>query len=305
MATRHSTALPLVPSVAFVLVWSSGYIAGPYGVRYVDPLTLVALRFVLAAVIVGVMARVLRGPLRVDRRTAVRIAAAGFVMNGLQFAAMYLAFDAGLEATVGALLHSLSPVLTAVLAGLLLRERLSRVQVLGFVAGVIGVLVVLGPDVSQAGGVVGISFGVLSVIGLSLGTLGQRWIGHGPDPLWSATIQFGVSAPPILVLALLVEGTDTVHDPVRAGLVLLYIAVVNSVAGLVLLGVLARRGSAGTAASVFFLMPPVTAVLAWLILGQTLSLREGIGLVIAVAGVAAASRSRTPEPVLVPEEAPS
>jgi drug/metabolite transporter (DMT)-like permease len=295
---RTRVSLPLVPAAAFVLVWSSGYIAGPYGVDGMAPLSLVAWRFILAAVIVAVLARALRGPLRVDRGEATRIAVAGFVMNGLQFGAMYLAFDAGLGATLGALLHSLSPVLTAVLAGLLLRERLTRVQVLGFVVGVAGVLIVLGPDVDEAGGPAGVGFAVLAVLALSFGTLGQRWIGHGPDPLWSAAIQFGVSGPPILFLALVLEGTDPVIDAQRATVALAYLAVVNSIVGLVLLGLLVRRRGAGAAASVFFLMPPVTAVMAWLVLGETLTPREGIGLAVAVAGVAAATRSTG----AVPEE---
>ncbi len=290
-AGRH---LPLVPAAGFVLVWSSGYIAGPYGVRAVSPLTLVAGRFLLAALLVGLLARVLRGPLRVSGADAVRIALAGLVLNAVQFAAMYLAFDAGLGATLASLMHSLSPVLTAVLAAVFLRERLSRVQLVGFVVGVAGVLLVLGPDIDEAGGTVGVLFGVVSVLGLSVGTLGQRWIGHAPDPLWSATIQFGVSAPPLLVLALLVEGTDVVRDPVAGGIALVYLAVVNSILGLGLLGVLVRARGAGAAASVFFLMPPVTALLAWSLLGESLDAREIAGLVITVVGVAAATRGARP-----------
>ena len=179
---RTGTRMPVLPAAGFVLIWSSGYIAGPYGVRGMEPLSLVAWRFILAAAIVAVLARVLRGPLRVDRAEARRIAATGFVMNGLQFGAMYLAFAAGLGATLAALLHSLSPVLTALLAGLLLRERLTRVQLVGFVVGVVGVLIVLGPDIGEAGGAVGVGFSVVAVHDLSRGTLGQRWIGHRPDP---------------------------------------------------------------------------------------------------------------------------
>jgi drug/metabolite transporter (DMT)-like permease len=300
-ARRADTTLPWVPALAFVLVWSSGYIAGPYGVTAMKPLSLVAWRFVAAAVIVVVLARLLRGPLRIDRGTAVRVAATGFVMNGLQFAAMYLAFDAGLGATLGALLHSLSPVLTAVLAGLLLKERLTRLQLVGFVVGVAGVLLVLGPDVEEAGGPVGIGFAVVGVLALSFGTLGQRWIGPGPDPLWSAAIQFGVSGPPVLALALVLEGTHPVLDAEKAAISLAYLALVNSIAGLVLLGVLVRRRGAGAAASVFFLMPPVTALMAWLVLGETLTVREGVGLVVAVVGVAVATRGGS----AVPEEPPT
>ncbi len=290
--TRH---LPLAPAAAFVVVWSSGYIAGPYGVEAMSPLMLVAVRFVLAALVAWCLARALRGPLRVTRTDAVRIGLSGFVLNGVQFGAMYLAFDAGLGATLASLMHSLSPVLTALLAAVFLGERLTRLQVLGFVIGVGGVLLVLGPDVQEAGGVVGLACGVVSVLGLSIGTLGQRWIGHAPDPLWSGTIQFAVAAPPLLVLALVVEGTDVVRDPAAAGIALVYLAVVNSILGLGLLGILVRARGAGAAASIFFLMPPVTAVLAWVLLGETLDAREIAGLVITVVGVAAATRSARPE----------
>ena len=286
---RH---LPFAPAAAFVLVWSSGYIAGPYGVEGMSPLMLVALRFVLAAVLAWALARALRGPLKVTRADAMRIGLSGLVLNGVQFGAMYLAFDAGLGATLASLMHSLSPVLTALLAALFLKERLTPLQVVGFVVGVGGVLLVLGPDVDEAGGALGIVCGVISVLGLSVGTLGQRWIGNAPEPLWSATIQFGVAAPPLLALALLVEGTDDiVRDPTKAGIAIVYLAVVNSIIGLGLLGILVRARGAGAAASVFFLMPPVTAVLAWLLLGETLDLREVAGLVITVLGVAAATRS--------------
>jgi len=273
MGTTSTRHLPLAPAAVFALVWSSGYIAGPYGVEAMSPLMLVAVRFVLAA-IAWLLARALRGPLQVTRADAVRIALSGFVLNGVQFGAMYLAFDAGLGATLASLMHSLSPVLTALLAAAFLGERLSRLQVLGFVVGVAGVVLVLGPDVEKAGGTVGLVCGVVSVLGLSIGTLGQRWIGHAPDPLWSGTIQFGVAAPPLLVLAFVVEGTDVVRDPAAAGIALVYLAVVNSIIGLGLLGILVRARGAGAAASVFFVMPPVTAVLAWLLLGETLNARE-------------------------------
>jgi drug/metabolite transporter (DMT)-like permease len=157
------------------------------------------------------------------------------------------------------------------------------------------VLLVLGPEVDQAGGVVGLSCAVISVLGLSFGTLGQRWIGHAPDPLWSATIQFGAAAPPLLVLGLVTEGVHVVKDPAAAATAIVFLAVVNSIIGLILLGTLVRARGAGAAASVFFLMPPVTAVLAWLILGETLNLRELVGLVVTVVAVGAATRSRVPE----------
>ncbi|MGG5259288.1 DMT family transporter [Phycicoccus avicenniae] len=299
--TTRAASLPLVPSVAFVLVWCSGYVAGPAGVRALAPFTVLTLRFVLAAVVTGVVARVLRGPVRLRGRALVRVALVGLMMNGVVFGLMYLAFDVGMGATLASLLHALSPVLTAVLAGLLLGERLTRVQVLGFVLGVVGVLVVLGPDVDEAGGALGVVLGLLSLVGLSVGTLGQRWFhldDDAPDPLWSATVQFGVCVPPLAVVALLLEGVPAVDDPVGAGVAVVWLALVNSVAGLLLLGLLVRRGGAGASSSLFFVCPPVTALMAWAAFGDTLSVREVVGIVVAVVGVGIATgvagRRRTP-----------
>ncbi|MCY7401000.1 MAG: DMT family transporter [Nocardioides sp.] len=292
---RH---LPLLPAVAFVLVWSSGYISGPAAVHAAAPFTVLGWRFVLAAVLGAGLALLLRRPTRMDRGTVGRVAVVGFVMNAVQFGLMYVAFDLGLGATLASLFHALSPVLTALLAAALLGERVSRVQVVGFVVGVAGVLLVLGADLGHAGGPVAVVIGMLSMLTLSLGTLGQRWIGAAPDLLWSAALQFAVSAPPLLVLGWLTEGSWPVTDERRAVVSVLFLAIVNSIIGLVLLSLLVLRAGPGAAASLFFLAPPVTAVLAWVFLDETLSPTQLVGLVVAVVGVAAATRFRAaPRPV--------
>jgi len=275
-----------------VLVWSSGYISGPAAVHAAAPFTVLGWRFVLAAVLGAGLALLLRRPTRMDRGTVGRVAVVGFVMNAVQFGLMYVAFDLGLGATLASLFHALSPVLTALLAAALLGERVSRVQVVGFVVGVAGVLLVLGADLGHAGGPVAVVIGMLSMLTLSLGTLGQRWIGAAPDLLWSAALQFAVSAPPLLVLGWLTEGAWPVTDERRAVVSVLFLAIVNSIVGLVLLSLLVLRAGPGAAASLFFLAPPVTAVLAWVFLDETLSPTQLVGLVVAVVGVAAATRSR-------------
>jgi drug/metabolite transporter (DMT)-like permease len=281
-----------VPAAAFVLVWSSGYISGPAAVDAAAPFTVLGWRFVLAAALAAVLALALRRPTRMDRATLGRVAVVGLVMNALQFGLMYVAFDLGLGATLASLFHALSPVLTALLAAAILGERVSALQVVGFVVGVVGVLLVLGGDLGRAGGPVAVLVGCLSMLTLSLGTLGQRWIGAQPDLLWSAAVQFAVSAPPLLVLGWTAEGAWPVTDGRQALVAVLFLAIVNSIVGLVLLSLLVLRGGSGAAASLFFLSPPVTAVLAWVVLDETLSVLQLVGLLVAVVGVAAATRSR-------------
>ncbi|MCM0620572.1 EamA family transporter [Nocardioides bruguierae] len=286
--------LPLLPAAAFVVVWSSGYIAAPVGVDLSAPIALLVLRFGVATLMLGGLALALRGRPRFSRADLLRVAATGLLINAAVFALMYEGFEIGLPATLAALLHSLSPVLTALLATLLLRERLRPVQVIGFAAGVVGVLVVLGPDV-WGGGASGtavsptaVLLGLGSLLCLTLGTLGQRWTGE-VDPVWSATVQCAVSVPPLLVLMVATEGLPAVESPGLLALDVLWLAGINSVAGLLLLGRLVRAGGAGAAASLFFLMPPVTAVAATLLLDEPLGLREVVGLLVGAAGVAIAT----------------
>ena len=288
--------LPLLPAAGFVLVWSSGYIAGPAAVRAAAPLTVLGWRFVLAAALGALVALALRRAPRMSRAVLLRVGVIGLAMNAVQFSMMFLAFDLGLPAVLGSLFHALSPVLTALLAALLLRERISGLQVGGFLLGVVGVLVVLGPEVEEAGGLAAVALGATAMLMLSVGTLGQRWIGEEPDLLWSTVVQFAVSAPPVLALGLLLEGPWPVEDGVVTAVAVSYQVVVNSLIGLALLALLVRRAGSGAAASLFFLSPPVTAVLAWLLLGETLGPRELVGLVVAVVGVAAATRIRTEDP---------
>jgi drug/metabolite transporter (DMT)-like permease len=286
--------LPLLPAALFVLVWSSGYIAGPAAVHAAAPFTVLAVRFALAAVLVAAAARALRRPRPRQRATYGRLAVVGVVMNAAQFGLMYVAFDLGLPATLSSLFHAMSPVLTVVLAALLAGERITPLQGGGFVVGVLGVLLVLAPDVHRAGGPAAVAFGALSMLMLSVGTLGQRWANahthEAVDPLWGAAVQFAASVPPVVVLALATEGPSPVTDPWRAWTAMVFLAVVNSILGLLLLAHLVVRGGAGAAGSVFFLSPPVTAVLAWAVLGETLDGRELVGLVVTVLGVGAATR---------------
>ena len=100
------------------------------------------------------------------------------------------------------------------------------------------------------------------------------------------------AAAPFTVLGWLTVGPWPVTDTRQAVVSVLFLAVINSIVGLVLLALLVLRGGSGAAASLFFLSPPVTAVLAWLVLDETLSITQLLGLVVAVAGVGAATRGR-------------
>jgi len=283
--------VPLLPAGLFVLVWSSGYVAGMVGVRAVEPFTLVAIRFALAAAVMAAIARVAHGPMRIERSDWPRVAAVGVAINAVQFGSYYTAFELGVPASLSAMITALSPVLTVVVAHFMLHEPVRTLQTVGLVVGIGGVVLVLGPDVQAAGGGLGIAFTVLGTAALSFGTLGQRWISPATDPLWSTTAQFGFAAPPAAVLAVGLEGLDGVSDWSTGAAAIAWLILVNSVAGMLLLGWLVRKGGAGATSSVFFLIPAVTAVLAWLFLDESLRTYQLVGMALATVGVALATRS--------------
>ncbi len=273
-----------------MLVWCTGYIAGPLAVDLIGPWSSLAYRFAIAAVVAGALAWRRHG-FPTTWTGVGRHALVGVLLNAVQFGLMYVAFEAGLPPVLAALFHSLSPVLTVLLAGLLLAERVRPIQVAGFVIGVVGVVVVLGPEIDEAGGPVGVLLGSLAALALALGWLGQRWTGSELPAEWSATVQFAVSLPPTLALGLWLEGSTPVERVWPAVGTVLFLGIVNSVIGLLLIVALVRTSGAAASSSVLFLSPPVTAVLAFLVFGDVLDLREAVGLLIAVVGVAAATRS--------------
>src|SRR5687768_14615447 len=124
VASPATRTLPLLPAAAFVLVWSTGYIASPAAVRASAPLTVLGWRFALAAAVGALLALAIGRRPRMSRAVLLRVAAVGLVMNAVQFSLMFLAFDRGLPAVLGSLFHALSPVLTALLAAVLLHERI-------------------------------------------------------------------------------------------------------------------------------------------------------------------------------------
>jgi len=290
--TEPSLAAGLVPRL-FVLIWSTGFISARAAVPHADPLLFTALRFSCVALILGIIAVAAgarfpagwsgwRGPL-----------VAGFLMQGVYLSGTFIAIGLGLPAGIAALVGSLQPLLTASLAGPLLGERVSRRRAVGIGLGFLGAGLVLAPKLGATdpsgipAGALAISFG--SVVALTLGTLWQKRTGGGGDLLANAVLQFlGGTACAAPVALLLGHGR---FDPVAPlWLSLAWAILVNSVTGVLLFLYLIRRGAVAGVASLFFLVPPVSAALGYVLFGETLTGMQAGGMAVAALGVAVANR---------------
>ncbi|WP_113704497.1 DMT family transporter [Nonomuraea lactucae] len=272
----------------FVLLWSSAFIAGIPGVEAAPPLLLMFARFAVAGALLTVYALVTRAPWPRGPALA-HIVVAGLLMQAVQFGAFYTVLGMGFPAAVVSLVQGLSPIVVA-LAARFLGEAVSGRQWLGFALGASGVVLAVADRVTLPAG--GMALCLVGLAGLSLGTLYQKRFVPEMDIRTGTATQLLAAAPAVGLACLVVE-TPRVSDWTAFGGSVAWMVLVNSVAAFVLLNTMLQRSSASRVSSVFFMTPAVTAVLAWLVVGQSLHPLAIAGLAVGGAGVLLANRRPT------------
>ena len=264
LAGLASLSLPLL----FILLWSSGYVAGKLALPHTGPLTLLTLRFGLAAVVLLAVALLTGAPWPRRAREWGHLAVVGLLMQVLHFSCIYFALRWGQSAGVAGLLIGLMPLATALGAHLWLAERLGVRQALGLLGGLAGVALVVA-DKPLGGVWAAYAVGLVGLLGLVAGTLYQKRFCAGMDLRSGAGIQMAVSALAVALLAGPTEhfAIDWTHELVGAWL---WLGLVNSIGAFSLMFVMIRRGQAGQVARLFFLIPGVSALMGFALLGERL-----------------------------------
>ena len=286
-------ANPFLP-LFFVLLWSTGFIGAKFGLPYAEPLTFLSTRYVLVIAVMLVVALASRAPWPRDRVAAMHIAVTGLVLHGMYLGGVFTAIERGLPAGVTSLVVGLQPVLTAVCAGWLLGEQVTPRQWSGLSLGFVGVALVVGGraqlDTVTTDALAAMLWpALLALGGITAGTLYQKRYCPQFDLRTGSVVQF---VPTLIITLLIASQTETMTIDWQGEFVfaLLWLVLVLSVGAVSLLNLLIRSGSATNVASLFYLTPPVTAVLAWALFDETLSLMSMAGMAIAVTGVWLARR---------------
>jgi drug/metabolite transporter (DMT)-like permease len=280
----------------FILLWSGGFTALRAGLAYAEPITYLALRYAVVLAVLIPLFLILRPPL--PRRPAEwgHQVVIGLLVQTLYFGLAYVAMRLGVSAGLQALILSMQPVLVGLLAPALVRERVGGLQWLGLALGSAGAALVIltrtAVDATAAAGIL-CSFGAL--LGMTGATLYEKRFGVAQHPVTSNLIQYGVGFAAVLPLAWSLEGMHvTWTAPMIAAL--LYLAVGNSLVAVTLLLALIRRGEASRVSALFFLIPPVAAAIAWVVIDEVMPPLAWLGMALAAGGVALAGRpsARTP-----------
>lgn len=285
----------LMPA-AFVPLWATGFIGAKYGLPYAEPFTFLVLRY-LAVLAIAVVAIGMLRPPKLKWRDALTSTVIGVLIHGGYLGAVFWSISVGMPAGIAAVIVGLQPILTALLAGLFLKETVTLRQWAGLAIGLIGVCAVLYPklelslDQAASSGIRPdtIAATVAGLVSITLGTVLQRARSQG-TPLWSGALwQYLGALIFTLPLAMLLE-TNEVEWSGEFIFALGWLVLVLSIGAISLLVLMLRHGAASKVATLFYLVPPVAALIAYLLFGETLQAVQMGGMALAAFGVWLATR---------------
>jgi len=269
----------------FVFLWSTGFIGAKYGLPHADALSFLLVRYFLVIGLMTILALATRAPWPADARRWFHIGVSGVLVHAFYLGGVFVAIGHGLPAGITALVVGMQPLLTAFGAGAFLGEKVTPRQWVGLALGLVGVFLVLAGKIATDAPLGAMLIpAVVALLAITAGTLYQKKFCPSFDLRTGAVIQFLPTAA-ITALAIAVFGEFRVEWAPPFVFALGWLVLVLSLGAISLLNLLIRSGSAVNVATLFYLTPPTTALIAWAAFGETLGGIALAGMVLAVSGV--------------------
>ena len=268
----------------FVLLWSTGFVGAKYGLPFADPFIFLATRVLIAALLLFVIAVVLKNPILIGRSAITRSAVIGFFLHACYLGGVFYSISQGLPAGVAAVVTSLQPVLVSLLAVKVLGEKLRAKQLIGLLLGLSGVLLVLGPSFKAQIPMAGVIAIVVALIGSTTATLLQKKIGTGIPLIAGTGFQY-LSSGAVLLCVAVVSGETHIEWSGKFIAAFIWLIAVLSVGAILLLLWLLNTGSAASVSSLFYLVPPATAIEAFFLFGEKVNTQGFLGIGVTALGV--------------------
>ena len=275
-----AVAMPMV----FVVLWSTGFVGARLGLPYSEPMTFLALRFGVVAIVFAAIIPILGAPWPTRKQWREQ-AEIGLFNHVIYLGGVFVSIELGLEAGLSAVIVGLQPITIALGASLLLGERLSPAQWVGMALGFGGVLLIVSRKLDAGvGDLASIGFSFLALAGIAWGSVLQKRRSGSMPMLTGNMVQFTFAAIVCTLLAFTFETRQIDWTP-EFWIALIWSIVILSFGALTLYYLLIRRGAASRVASLFFLVPPCTAIFAWFLFDERLGGLEIIGMFAAAIGV--------------------
>ena len=268
----------------FVFLWSTGFVGAKYGLPYADPFIFLSVRIFIAAGILFIAARVMHAQIALSRSEISKSALIGLFLHAFYLGGVFFAISKGVSAGVAAVITSLQPVFVSILAVKVLGEKLRWSQFAGLVTGLIGVVLVLGPTFDSSVSTVGIAGVFVALLGSTTATLMQKKFGSGIPMLAGTAYQY-VAAGVVLGIAAIATGGTRIDLTPRFAGAMIWLIFALSVGAVLLLLRLLNNGSAASVSSLFYLVPPATALEAYILFGEKVNTQGFLGIGITALGV--------------------
>ena len=273
----------------FVFFWSSAFISGQIIVQSASPFASLSFRFMIVALGFIIFAKIFNEKIFVKKSLIFQSAVTGILFHGFYLGGVFFSFSVGLSATLSALIVGLQPVLTNILSGPILKEKVTFTQWMGILLGFTGTVLVIGLDIGKSIPVLGIIASIVALIGATTATIWQKKFTNKLS--LSVNNFYQASAATIfLFLASLIFEISYINFTTSFILSMGWQIVMVSFGAFTILMYLIKIGSASKTSNLFFLVPPTTAVMAWFVLGEELYRNDLIGVIIASIVVFIATR---------------
>jgi drug/metabolite transporter (DMT)-like permease len=268
----------------FVFLWSTGFVGAKYGLPFADPFIFLSVRIFIAAGILFIAARILKAPIALTRSEITRSSLIGFFLHAFYLGGVFFAISKGVSAGVAAVITSLQPVFVSILAVKVLGEKLRWSQFAGLVTGILGVVLVLGPTFDSSVSKIGIAGVFVALLGSTTATLMQKKFGAGIPMLAGTAYQYLAAGAVLGIGAVATGGTHIQFTPKFAA-AMIWLIIALSVGAVLLLMRLLNSGSAASVSSLFYLVPPATALEAYILFGEKVNTQGFLGIGITALGV--------------------
>ena len=273
----------------FVFFWSSAFVSGQIIVQSASPFASLSFRFVIVALGFIIFAKIFKEKIFVKKTLIYQSAVTGILFHGFYLGGVFFSYSVGLSATLSALIVGLQPVLTNILSGPILKEKVTFTQWIGILLGLIGTIFVIGLDVGKSIPILGIIASIVALIGATTATIWQKKFTSKLSLSVNNFYQALAAAIFLFLVSLLFE-TSYINFTTSFILSMGWQIVMVSFGAFTILMYLIKTGSASKTSNLFFLVPPTTAIMAWYVLGEELYRNDLIGLMLASIGVFIATR---------------
>ena len=275
--------------LAFIILWSSAFVSGQFIVQSASPFASLTFRFFIVGICFLIFSYYLREKIFVKFNLAIQACITGILFHGFYLGGVFFSYSVGLSATLSALIVGLQPVLTNILSGPILKERITFIQWIGILLGFIGTILVIGYDIGVKIPIIGLAASIVALLGATIATIWQKKITSNLTLSVNNFYQAFAASIFLFIISVIFE-VPSINFDTRFNLSMGWQIIMVSFGAYAILMYLIKTGTASKTSSLFFLVPPVTAIMAWQVLDEKLSIIDIIGLLICAFGVYIATR---------------